>query len=147
MTFFKKHKNTLLAVLILLVFAYQLVDRHLAGSNIDPAGVENQRLVSLFQNKQSDQFLTVQGQVYRLLPDDNKGSRHQRFLIYVNNVSVLVAHNIDLAKPVPLAKGDTVTLHGEYEYTPKGGVLHWTHHDPKGRHSGGWIEHKGKRYL
>lgn len=145
---FKKYKNWLLIVLACLVLAYQLFNEYQprSGSAAGSGEHQNTLLVQLFEQKRSDQFLTVQGKVYRVLRDDTKGSQHQRFLIYVNNISVLVAHNIDLAPRVPLQVGDTVTLHGEYEYTHKGGVLHWTHHDPKGRRAGGWIDHEGQRY-
>jgi hypothetical protein len=88
------------------------------------------------------------GMVLRVLPDDNQGSRHQRFILELSSGrTVLVAHNIDLAPRIPaLEGGDTVSFYGEFETNDRGGVIHWTHHDPQGRHPGGWLEHKGQRY-
>jgi hypothetical protein len=75
-----------------------------------------------------------------VLSDDNQGSRHQRFILKLESGhTVLVAHNIDLADRVPLTRGDVVTLRGRYEWNDRGGVIHWTHHDPEGRGPGGWI--------
>jgi len=89
-----------------------------------------------------------EGVVVSVLPDDRRGSRHQRFLLEVaSGGTVLVAHNIDLAPRVAgLARGDVVRFRGEYEWNDKGGVVHWTHHDPDGRRPGGWVELAGRRY-
>lgn len=101
----------------------------------------------LFHDQISDVMVTVSGTVDRILSDDNEGSRHQRFLVRVpSGRTVLVLHNIDLADRVPIETGDRVTLRGEYEWNPKGGAIHWTHHDPRNQREGGWIEHHGKRY-
>jgi hypothetical protein len=88
------------------------------------------------------------GTVTRVLSDDNDGSRHQRFIVEVSpGRTVLIAHNIDLAPRVASIRvGDTVSFYGEYEWNERGGVIHWTHHDPRGSHVGGWIEHQGRRY-
>ena len=87
------------------------------------------------------------GAVSRLLPDDRDGSRHQRFLLRLEGgQTLLVAHNIDLAPRVPLEPGDAVRFRGQYEWNDRGGVVHWTHHDPDGRRAGGWLEHDGRRY-
>lgn len=143
---FKKYKKLFLIVAGSILLIYQLINDYRSGS-VGSGSEQNTYLVQLFEQKRSNQFLTVEGKVRRLLRDDTKGSQHQRFLIDVNGVSVLVAHNIDLAKRVPLSVGDRVTLHGEYEYTAKGGVIHWTHHNPNpnGRKFG-WIDHEGIRY-
>ena len=85
--------------------------------------------------------------VYRVLADDNDGSRHQRLLVRdANGYSLLIAHNIDLAPRVPVQVGDALLIRGQFEWNDKGGVIHWTHHDPQRRHAGGYIEKDGRRY-
>lgn len=88
------------------------------------------------------------GKVLRILPDDNDGSRHQRFILGLpDGRTLLIAHNIDLAPRVSgIREGDTVEFHGEYASNSRGGVIHWTHHDPEGRHPGGWLRHQGRTY-
>lgn len=109
------------------------------------AGVE--QLMVAFEAQQSKVWVEVRGVVEKTLADDNRGSRHQRFVLKLSNGhTVLVAHNIDLAPYVPLDRNDSLIIRGRYEWNQKGGVLHWTHHDPKGHIRGGWIELGGKRY-
>ena len=105
-------------------------------------------IANAFKNKQSDLIVTENGKVIKVLPDDTKGSRHQRILVKVSSgKTVLIAHNIDLAPRLNTLKaGDTIRFKGEYEWNEKGGVVHWTHHDPAKRHVGGWIEFNGQRY-
>ena len=87
-----------------------------------------------------------QGDVVKVLPDDTKGSRHQRFIVRLDSgQTVLIAHNIDVAPRVaPLAPGDSVSFSGEYVWNDKGGIIHWTHHDPGGTHASGWIKRNGQ---
>lgn len=92
--------------------------------------------------------LNTSGIVIRVLADDRNGSRHQRFIIRVDGgETLLIAHNIDLAPRLNgLAVGERVRVSGEFAWNPRGGTLHWTHHDPQGRHVPGYIEWKGRRY-
>ncbi|MVE15916.1 DUF3465 domain-containing protein, partial [Vibrio cholerae] len=97
-------------------------------------------LQQAYQSQQSDLQVQGLGQVVKVLPDDNDGSRHQKFILKLNSgQTLLVAHNIDLAPRIPNLKvGDSVEFYGEYEWNKKGGVLHWTHKDPQNRHAHGW---------
>ena len=89
-----------------------------------------------------------QGVVERVLSDDNDGDRHQRFILRLaSGQTLLVAHNIDIAPRLnSLAPGDTVAFNGVYEWNAEGGVIHWTHHDPSGKHATGWLEYGGATY-
>ena len=106
------------------------------------------RLKQAYENHQSDVQVRGSGTVSRILPDDNKGSRHQKFILRLDSKqTVLVAHNIDLAPRIQgLGKGDRVEFYGEYEWNKKGGVIHWTHRDPNNRHAHGWLKHNGNVY-
>ena len=113
-----------------------------------PASKDSDDILAAFKNQRSDVQVQGKGIVSRLLPDDNEGSRHQKFILKLSTgQTVLVAHNIDLAaKIADLKKGDSIEYFGEYEWNEKGGLLHWTHDDPAGRHEDGWLKHKGKTY-
>lgn len=85
--------------------------------------------------------------VKKQLPDDLKGLKHEKFLLSLSNgTTILVAHNIDQAAYVPIKPGDLVTIHGEYIWNAKGGLIHWTHRSDTPRHESGWIELNGQRY-
>lgn len=105
-------------------------------------------LKQAYESQQSDVQVQGSGTVIRILPDDNKGSRHQKFILKLTSgQTILIAHNIDLAPRInAISKGDTVNFYGEYEWNKKGGVVHWTHLDPNRRHTNGWLKHNGKLY-
>lgn len=109
----------------------------------------NQQVLNAYRNRQSDVIVeNVVGMVEAILPDDLEGSRHQRFIVRMaNGNTVLIVHNIDLAARIDsLREGDRVSVKGEYEWNDRGGLIHWTHHDPRNVHPGGWIDHNGLRY-
>lgn len=108
----------------------------------------DQLLAEAFRSHRSNLQVRSQATVAKLLGDDDKGSRHQRFLVRLNSgQTLLVAHNMDLAPRIAdLREGDSIEISGEYEWNNKGGVIHWTHRDPNGRHVSGWIKHGGRLY-
>lgn len=120
----------------------------MATLGVDLAWANDAELQQAYEARQSNLQVQGDGQVIRILPDDNEGSRHQRFILRLgSSQTLLVAHNIDLAPRInSLAVGDTVEFFGEYEWNSQGGVMHWTHHDPNGRHVDGWLKHRGQIY-
>jgi len=141
-------RKILLTVLLLVGawFGYDLSDsvrlQDEAGSVV---ANELQRVIA---ERRSATQVRGAGTVIRILSDDNDGSRHQRFILRLaSGESLLIAHNIDLAPRVAgLNVGDTVSFYGAYEWNDRGGLIHWTHDDPRGVHVAGWVEHNGRRY-
>ena len=101
-----------------------------------------------FANQKSEIQVRGSGVIIKTLKDDLKGARHQRFLVQVaQGQTILIAHNIDLAPRIDtIQKGETISFYGVYEWNNKGGDVHWTHHDPKRRHTDGWLKYHGKIY-
>lgn len=117
--------------------------------NTNGVGSESdQRLARAFDERERELQIEGAGTVTQLLSDDNDGERHQRFIVQLKTgQTLLIAHNIELApRIVSLDIGDEVGFFGEYEWNPQGGVIHWTHHDPNGRHKAGWLKHEGRVY-
>ncbi len=76
-------------------------------------------------------------------------SRHEAFTCRTSGGTALeVVSNVDLAPPVPVTVGDRISVRGELvNDRGRGPLVHWTHHDPAGRHPGGWIDLHGSRYA
>ena len=84
-------------------------------SSTPPARSAAKTLEGLFAAKRSGVWVEVSAPIQSILPDDNDGSRHQRFILRVSpTLTVLVAHNLDAAKRVPARVGDVIQLRGRY---------------------------------
>ena len=112
------------------------------------AASDDRQIGRAFKNRTSNVQVEGAGVVTRILADDLAGNRHQRFVVRLaSGQTVLIAHNIDIASRVAgLQESDSVRFYGEYVWNEKGGLIHWTHHDPEGRHVAGWLKHNGRTY-
>ncbi|MET0070366.1 MAG: DUF3465 domain-containing protein [Candidatus Thiodiazotropha sp.] len=144
--------NKVVAVLVVLVAGYyglQQGDQRPLGIPENPTrtGADDQ-IADAYRQRANDLPVVGEGEVVRLLADDLDGSRHQRFIVRLGSGhTLMIAHNIDLAPRLDaLDTGDSVEFSGVYEWNERGGVVHWTHHDPQGRRAGGWIKHRGRKY-
>lgn len=141
-------KNILLAILFLaaLLLEFGHTDGGLGFAR--EAIAQTDPIASAFRDQRSGVPVTGSGVVIRILSDDNDGDRHQRFILRLpSGQTLLMAHNIDLAPRLDaLRSGDAVEFSGIYEWNEKGGVVHWTHRDPAGRHPAGWLRHGGRLF-
>ena len=116
------------------------------GGQIDQS--QDAVIAQAYKNTISGITVEARGVVDEILDDDLSGNRHQKFIVRLaNGQTLLISYNIDIAPRLEgLRVGDQVSFHGEYEWNDQGGIIHWTHHDPLGRHPGGWIKYKNKVY-
>jgi hypothetical protein len=80
-----------------------------------------------------------------------QGSRshrtHEAFYARTGCGPVEVVDNVDIAPPCPVRTGDRIEICGEMVHDRgRPPVIHWTHHDPSGRHAGGFIRLNGRTY-
>ena len=140
-------KRVALAALVLAAFCAGCIGH---GNPVvaTRAGAADQLIAGAFNSRQSGIEVQDTGTVTKVLADDVEGGRHQRFILRLESgQTLLVAHNIDIAaRLAPLTVGDPVEFRGQYEWNSQGGVIHWTHHDPAGRHPSGWVKCNGQTY-
>ena len=141
-------RNRLFAVLLILGLAiYQYYQFERAPVVSDTDSHPRNSVQAAYEAQQSGLWIETSGRIQRVLPDDNDGARHQRFVLVLDGGhTVLVSHNIDLARRIPVQQGLVLGVRGRYEWNNRGGVIHWTHHDPQGRHADGWLRHGGRTY-
>jgi len=136
-------------IFLIVVSAYQWFEsKGSLSEGVSQHSTLDNVIENAYQEGLSDVQVTGEGTVIKLLTDDNDGSRHQKFILRLSSgQTLLMAHNIDLSRRInSIATGDKVQFKGEYEWNNKGGVVHWTHRDPNGRHINGWLQHEGDRY-
>jgi hypothetical protein len=110
---------------------------------------DNSAIVQDFQGHRSNVEVTADGSVLTLFPDRQSSTGiHEQFILRLagSDITVEVEHNISIGARVPLTEGDRLIVHGEYIWNAKGGLIHFTHHDPQGKHEAGYIKDKGQTY-
>ena len=75
---------------------------------------------------------------------ESRSGAHEGFLIAIGSHVYRVEDNADITGTIPLRRAAHVELQGQYECDDN--VIHWTHHDPSGRHPSGYIEIDGTYY-
>jgi hypothetical protein len=115
-----------------------------------PEQPDNAQACTAYAASAQRQEVIVKGTVADLLGTaQGPSGEHEGFLLKLTqqcDLLLRVEVNTDITGPIPLHAGETAIVKGEYETDPTGGVIHWTHHDPQGRHVGGYIVAAGKTY-
>ena len=111
------------------------------GANDPP---NNARICAAYGGNLSGGEVVAGGTIERVLGTrQGPSGEHEGFLLKLDgdcDLLLRVETNVDLTGPVPLHNGERLIVKGEYEWNPLGGVVHWTHHDPRGRHVGGYVK-------
>jgi hypothetical protein len=73
---------------------------------------------------------------------------HEAFEAATDAGPVEVVDNVNIAPRCPVQVGDRVEVCGVMEHDPgRPPVVHWTHHDPSGRHPSGFSRWRGRLYA
>jgi hypothetical protein len=75
-------------------------------------------------------------------------SMHEAFNAQTQAGPLEIVDNVSIAPRCPVRIGDRIEVCGEMVHDPNRlPVVHWTHHDPSGRHADGFIRLHGRLYA
>jgi hypothetical protein len=116
------------------------------------ADTENAKIYDAWRSARSGIEVQASGAIARVLGErGGRSGPHEGFLLHLTGsggrgLTVRVESNIDIMGNFAVHDGDPAVVRGEYEYDPRGGVIHWTHRDFGGRHPAGFVEINGRLY-
>ena len=143
----EQKKNRSVAMLGMLILI-SLAASPAIMSAVFPPPDDSEQIRQAFQQRGSNLLVETEATVVRIFPDIEDTRTYQQFRVRLpNGHELMVMHDLDQALRVPLDVHDSIRLRGEYDWTSRGGVIHWTHDDPERQREGGWIELQGKKYL
>lgn len=112
------------------------------------SGAVNLQSAAAFCSSRSNGHVEVyipQARVVRVLGErEGRSGMHEGFVIRAGGQTFRVEDNVSIARTIPLRTGETISLLGQLECDDD--VIHWTHHDPSGRHVSGYIKAGGTLY-
>lgn len=125
------------------------VDQRFVGEQNAPNG--DKQIVAAVERRRRVDYIQGSGMVVvKLLPDDNSGLRHQKWMVRLSSGATMQAvYNSDMenCERVPLKVGDVVSMGGQFVYTNEGPMLHWLHYDPRRSRPDGFVEVGGQFYC
>ena len=122
-----------------------------AGENASDTA-QNRLVYDAWRSQRSHVEVTASGSVARIFGIHvGPSGAHEGFLLHLagaegRGLTVRVEDNVDLTGPLDLAEGQSVEVRGEYIFDPRGGIVHYTHRDPRGRHAAGYVRVGDKFY-
>jgi hypothetical protein len=136
--------NLALAVLVLASVACS------PGGN--SADASNGAVYDAWRAQRSRVEVTASGTIARVLGTrSGRYAPHDGFLLHLRGpegrgLTIRVEDNVTMTGQIALVAGADAIVRGEYVYDPRGGIVHWTHRDPRGHHAAGYVQTGGKLY-
>jgi hypothetical protein len=142
-----RHASAIFAAVLLLSCASAI-----AGCATGSGDAGNGAVYDAWRSERSRVEVTANGSVSRILGTrSGRSGVHEGFLLHLSGagghgLTVRVEDNVDLTGPIPLEPGEAATVRGEYIYDERGGLIHYTHRDPRGYHAAGYVQVAGRIY-
>lgn len=104
--------------------------------------IEDSELVKVNTLQKRTRFVEAKNvKVIKILPDDNKGLPHQKFVVQLSDSRLItIVSNLKMCEKIPVEISDVISVGGEYIPSGKfSGIIHWTHFDPSKKRPNGYI--------